>query len=160
MDDGEWGLVPTPAKLKPLWQCPKCGERFVTAHMWHSCGKYSLNALFARSEPRVLQLFRKFADLVKACGPVRMIPRKTLVVFQARVRFAGAVPRHSSFLCSLALRRRYQHPRFLKVETYASRFHGHRLRIESEKDFDAELRRWIHEAYGVGEQTHLGKHPA
>ena len=29
--------------------------------MWHSCGKFSLEDLFARSEPRVAKLFRVFA---------------------------------------------------------------------------------------------------
>lgn len=28
-----------------LWQCPRCGERFVTPNMWHSCGKFTLDPL-------------------------------------------------------------------------------------------------------------------
>ncbi|HKZ78243.1 MAG TPA: hypothetical protein VJ124_07945 [Pyrinomonadaceae bacterium] len=60
-------------KLRPLWRCPKCGERFVTANMWHACGRYSLASLFAKSDPHVIKLFRKFARMVRNCGPVRMI---------------------------------------------------------------------------------------
>ena len=26
---------------KPLWTYPKCGYRFVTRNMWHSCSNYS-----------------------------------------------------------------------------------------------------------------------
>ena len=62
-----------------------------------------MEELFARSEPHVLPLFKKFAKMVRACGPVRMIPQKTRVVFQVRVRFAGAYPRKSHFLASFAL---------------------------------------------------------
>jgi hypothetical protein len=31
---------------KPLWTCPKCGHRFVTRNMWHSCSDYSLESHF------------------------------------------------------------------------------------------------------------------
>jgi hypothetical protein len=50
--------------------------------MWHSCGKFSLDDLFARSQPHVRRIFDKFAKMVRACGPVHMIPQKTRVVFQ------------------------------------------------------------------------------
>ena len=132
-----------PSKLKPLWRCPKCGEKFVTRNMWHSCGKYTLETLFARSEPHVLKLFKKFAKMVRACGPVRMIPQKTRVVFQVRVRFAGAVPRKSYLMCAIALPRRRKHRRFVKIETYAPGWHGHQFRVDSEKDLVAEVEHWM-----------------
>ncbi len=140
---------------RPLWRCPKCGERFVTAHMWHACGKYSLEKLFAGCQPHVLKLFRKFANLVRKVGPVRVIPQKTRVVFQVRVRFGGAVPRKSYLRCGLALPRRMKHPRLFKIESYAPHFHGHWFRVDSEKDLDADVRRWIRLAYKVGAQEYL-----
>ena len=145
-------LAPKPSKKRPLWRCPKCGERFITANMWHSCGKYSLEQLFARSEPHVLPLFRKFAKMVRACGPVRMIPQKTRVVFQVRVRFAGAYPRKSHFLAGFALPRRVDDPRFVKIETYAPHFQGHLFRVASEADLDDQIQQWLREAYRVGAQ--------
>ena len=27
---------------QPLWTCPKCGAKFVTKNLWHSCGKATL----------------------------------------------------------------------------------------------------------------------
>jgi hypothetical protein len=123
--------------------------------MWHSCGRFSLDDLFARSEPHVLPLFRKFERMVRACGPVRMIPQKTRVVFQARVRFAGAYPRKDHALCSIALARRVRAPRFVKHERYAGHFQGHFFRLASESDLDAALARWLRESYAVGEQRYL-----
>ncbi len=61
---------------KPLWVCPKCGETFVSPNMWHSCGKYSLQALFAGSEPHVFVMYQKFEQMVQAIGPVTVIPKK------------------------------------------------------------------------------------
>jgi len=148
-----------PAKQRPLWRCPECGERFVTKNLWHSCGKHTLEQLFARSEPHVLPLFKKFAKMVRACGPVRMIPQKTRVVFQVRVRFAGAYPRRSYFLCGFALPYRSADPRFVKIENYAPHFQGHLFRVASEADLDEQVQRWLHESYQVGAQS-LSEPPA
>ena len=149
-----------PSKLQPLWQCPKCGERFVTRNMWHSCGKYTLDALFARSEPHVFQLFNKFAEKMQACGPVTIIPQRTRVVFQVRVRFGGCYPRKSHLLCGLALPRVDDDPRFFKIEKYAPHFIGHSFRVYSEADLGRDVQRWMCEAYEVGAQKHLKRRGA
>lgn len=143
------------SRLKPLWRCPLCGERFITRNMWHSCGKYSLEALFARCEPHVFPLFRKFHKMVRACGPVHVIPQKTRICFQVRVRFGGCVPRKSHLRCTLAFTRRVHHPRFVKIEKYVPHWYGHSFRVESENELDADVRRWIREAYKVGQQRRL-----
>jgi hypothetical protein len=113
--------------------------------------------LFARSEPHVLPLFEKFAKMVRACGPVRMIPQKTRVVFQVRVRFAGAYPRKSYFLAGFALPYRAEDPRFIKIENYAPHFQGHFFRVASEADLDSKVQRWLKESYSVGAQDSLKK---
>lgn len=142
-------------KLKRLWRCPKCSERFVTANMWHSCGKFSLEALFSRSEPLVYELFKKFQRMAQACGPLRTIPQKTRVVFQARVRFAGCYPRKAYLICSVALPRRLESPRFVRIEEYTAHFVGHYFHISSETELDAEVQDWLRESYEVGLQQHL-----
>lgn len=116
---------------RPLWRCPKCGARFVTRNMWHSYGRYTLEALFSRSEPHVLPLFKKFAKMVRECGHATMIPQKTRVVFMVRVRFAGAYPRKSYFVAGFALSRRLKSPRIKKIEEYAPHFIGHLMDIRS-----------------------------
>ena len=90
-------------RLPPLWTCPKCGAKFVSAHMWHSCGRYRLDDLFARSEPHVFKLFQRFRRMVEACGPSTMIPQKTRVVFMVRMRFAGATVRKTGLRVGLIL---------------------------------------------------------
>lgn len=143
--------------LKPLWRCPKCGARLVTKNMWHSCGKFTLKALFAHSDPNVLKVFKKFEQLIRSVGPVRVTPQKTRVVFQVRVRFAGAYPRKSYLLCAFALTRKITHPRLVKYEYYGPNWHGHLFRIESEDQFGDKFRQWVKEAYAVGEQRYLRK---
>jgi len=127
--------------------------------MWHSCGKFSLKDLFARSEPRVRKIFRKFARLVRACGRSRMIPQKTRVVFQVRMRFAGATPRKSYLVCHFILPRKIDNPRFEKIETFNPRCHAHYLRIKADDELDADGARWLKEAYAVGQRKHLALTP-
>jgi hypothetical protein len=142
-------------KLKPPWQCPRRGAKLVGKNMSHSCGVYSLEALFARSEPHVLRLFKRLAGMVRACGPVTIVPQKTRVVFQVRVRLLGCVPRKPYLLCNFEFARRRPHPRFRKIETYGPHFHAHELRVDSEKELDGQVKEWIREAYAVGEQRYL-----
>ena len=142
-------------KLPPLWRCPKCRERFVTKNLWHSCGKYTLEELFSRSDPHVLSLFKKFAAMVRACGPVHMIPQKTRVVFQGRVRFAGALPRKTHFLANFALPYQANDSRFVRIEKYAPHFQTHTFRVSSESDLDQQLQGWLRESYQVGAQAFL-----
>jgi hypothetical protein len=123
--------------------------------MWHSCGKFALEDLFACSEPQVEKIFHQFAAMVRACGPVHMIPQKTRVVFQVRMRFAGATPRKSHLICHFILPRRIDHARFHKIETFNPRCHAHYLRVAEESELDAELARWLKQAYEVGQQKHL-----
>jgi Domain of unknown function (DUF5655) len=147
----------TDTTLKELWQCPKCGERFVTPNMWHSCSKYSLETLFAHSEPHVFELYKKFEEMVKSCGPIIVIPQKSRVAFQVRVRFAGAIPRKSFLQCSFGFNHRRDHRRFFKIEKYAPRWYGHYCRIAKEEELDEEFMNWIREAYEVGQQKYLAK---
>jgi hypothetical protein len=153
----QYATQKTEMTLKELWQCPKCGEKFVTPNAWHSCGKYSLDALFAHSDPHVFKLYEKFEELVKTCGPITVIPQKSRIAFQMRVRFAGAIPRKSHLQCSFGFNRRHDHLRFYKIEQYGPHWYGHHCRIEKEEEFDDEFMNWIHEAYEVGQQKHLAK---
>lgn len=123
--------------------------------MWHSCGKFSLEDLFSRSDPRVAKLFHEFAAMVRACGSVHMIPQKSRVVFQARMRFAGVMPRKSHLICHFILPRRIESPRFYKIETFNPHCHAHYLRVTEEDELDREVVRWLAKAYEVGEQKHL-----
>lgn len=110
---------------KPLWTCPKCGERFVSVRLWHSCGRHSYDALFARSEPHVRRIFERLAEIARSCGPVRIYPQKTRIVMQARIR---NVSRHY-------------------IAAYVP--------LRSEDDVDAEVKRWMKRAYRFGCQEHL-----
>ena len=137
---------------KRLWRCPECGNRYATENAWHACGPNTLKQLFSRSDPNVIKLFRKFAKMVQACGPAKMITEQTRVLFRDRARFAGALPRKSYLHCVVALPRQLEHPRFVNIENYGEHFKSHHFLVESEADLNEEVQEWLHEAYHLGRQ--------
>jgi len=121
-----------PDALPPLWACPKCGARFVSANIWHSCGRFRVEDLFAKSEPHVFDLYRRFKRMVERCGPVIEIPQKT--------RLAGFTVRKSGLRVGLILTRRLPaDPRLVKVEAFAPHSIGHYFDISRPDHKDSAL---------------------
>jgi hypothetical protein len=133
----------------PLWCCPKCGARLVSRNLWHSCGRFTLEALFSRSAPVVLAAARTYVTLLASLGDVQVLPQKTRLVAVARVRFAGLYPRKDCFLASFALHRWLANRRIVKTLDYGPRWRVHYVRVTSAADLDDELRAWLQESHDV-----------
>jgi hypothetical protein len=140
------------AKRKPLWTCPRCGHRFVTRNLWHSCGRYSLASHFAGKPRAVRAVFDRYLALAKACGPVTVYAQKTRIVFQTRVRFAGAVVRREWVDATMWLKRRARHPRLSGVEDLGRLGYGLHFKLERPGDVDPSLAALMREAYAIGRQ--------
>lgn len=140
-----------------LWTCPRCGNAFVNRNQWHSCRRHDLAAPFAGKPPEIRALFDRFRDMVEACGPVRLQPYRDHVAFMVKVRFAGATPKTRWLDLGFWLTRRVDSPRFHRIETLYPGAHVHRLRVTRLDQLDAELARWIREAYAVGRREHLAR---
>jgi hypothetical protein len=140
-----------------LWRCDACGRTFANRNQTHTCQPLGdLDAHFARRSPEIRALFDAFADAVRACGPVEILPEKTRIAFHVRMSFAVAMPRRDHLLGHLVLARRIESPRFTKVETFSLRNHLHAFKLRSAAEIDDEFRAWVAEAYAVGGQKHLG----
>ena len=144
--------------LAGLWICPRCGARLATRNLWHSCGKFALEDLFAKSSPAALELARRYVDLLHTLGDVQVIPQKTRLVCVARVRFAGFSPRRDGFLASFALQRWLDSPRIVKTADYGPRWRAHYVLVRNDTDIDDELRAWLQESHDVvGMQSNPGR---
>ena len=100
-------------------------------------------------------LFRKFAQLVKRCGPVRIVPEKTRIAFQVRMSFAAVSLRRDRLIGHVVLARRLERRHFSKIETISPRNHVHSFSFTSLGELDDEVLTWLREAYSVGQQQHL-----
>ena len=139
-----------------VWVCPRCGARLVSRNLWHSCGQFTLEDLFARSTPETLELARAYIALLHSLGDVQVLPQKTRLVAVARVRFAGLHPRVSEFIAGFALHRWLDSARVIRTVDYGPRWRMHEVRIRHLPDLDEELRGWLQESYDtVGVQADL-----
>lgn len=139
---------------KPLWTCPACGHQFVTRRIYHSCGRFSADALFGRCEPHVRATFERITEAAHACGPVRVYAQKTRMVIQARIRFVGAQPQKRKLLVHLLLPSDVKTTRATKrvrMGSYDICF----MEFASEAHVDAHIKRLIAKAYAIGCQDHL-----
>jgi hypothetical protein len=151
MDDAQ-----TSPGLSGLWICPNCGARLISRNLWHSCGQYALENLFANAEPSALALARRYVAVLRSLGDVQVIPQKTRLVCVARVRFCGLEPRKSGFVASFALHRWLDSPRIAKTVDYGPRWRAHYVRIRSDADLDDELTAWLQESHDtVGLQSDI-----
>jgi hypothetical protein len=145
---------------KALWTCPKCGHRFVTPNMWHSCSRHTLDEAFGRSTLEARAGFERFVSLVERCGPVTVIPQKTRIVLMARVRFAGATVLRNRVRLNFALTRRLEAPWITRIESYGPRWNAHQFVARDPADVDAipELPALLCESYhDLGEQHSLAR---
>jgi len=138
--------------MRPLWRCPRCGHRFVTKNLWHSCVRVSVAAHFRGKPPDRKRTWDRLLATARKCGPVTAYAQKTRLVIMARVRLAGVVVRTGHLDAGLWLRRRVEHPRLQRVEDYGRLGYGHHFRLERPADIDAELQKLVGEAYRVGTQ--------
>lgn len=141
---------------RALWICPECGARLVSRNLWHSCGRFTLEALFAKSGPGVTSLARACVSVLRSLGDVQIIPQKMRLVCVTRVRFAGLYPHRDRVTVAFALRRRLRSRRIVKTTNYGPRWQGHFIDILARGDIDDELRAWLQESHDtVGVQRDL-----
>jgi hypothetical protein len=146
-----------PAQAAELWRCPRCGAGFTTRNQWHSCGRFDLERLFAGKPPQVRALYRRLLGLIEACSPVTVIPQRSRVAFQVRMRFAAVTPLKSGLKGHLILASRQQAACFDRVESLTPRSHLHAFRLALKRQLPDEFAHWVREAYRykVGRQEHL-----
>ena len=145
-----------PQRKRPLWKCPKCGHRFVTRNMWHSCRRSSrISSHFRRRPAEFREIFDRFRVLMRGHGPVTVYARTSVIVFQVRVRFAGVRVRQRWVEVGLWLERRVRHPclaRVMSLRALGSHGYGHFFHFTSVNQLDPAFARLVREAYAVGAQ--------
>jgi hypothetical protein len=145
--------MPSSDATTPLWTCPRCGHRFVTRNMWHSCSQHELDEHFEGKPGRTRELFDAWFHFVSQFGAVTVIPQKTRISFQVRVRFAGAVIRKNWVECGFWLKRLVKDERFQRVEKITARDYIYYFRLTDESQLDKKMKEYLREAYAAGCQT-------
>ena len=147
-----------PSGHAPLWTCPECGHRFVTANLWHSCGRYRIADHFTGRDPIISrEVFNRLVAILEGFGPLTVYAQKTRIVCQVRVRFAGAITRKHALQAALWLKREATHPHLKGVELIPRDNYVHRFSFDDPAQLDAAFVRLAREAYAIGEQRHRAR---
>lgn len=146
-------MSPAPRTTKrQLWKCLRCGHRFVTKNLWHSCVRVPISAHFKGRPPARKKTFDRWLATARACGKVTAYAQKTRIIIMARVRLAGAVVYNSHLNAHLWLRRRAEHRTLRKTDDFGRLGFGRHFRLETPADVDKALVALMQEAYQVGTQ--------
>lgn len=132
-----------------LWRCPRCGHRFVTRNLWHSCGRHRLRQHFAGKPAALQATFRRLVRVARAAGPVTVYAQKTRIVLQARVRFASVVVHGGWLDVGLWLKRRVRHTRVRRIEDYGRLGYGVHFRLTTPADADRGVAALVRESYAA-----------
>jgi hypothetical protein len=147
----------TAADRRKLWRCPECGHRFVSANLWHSCGRFRVADHFRGRPPALREIYRAYLRLARSFGPVHVYAQKTRIVFQREVRFAGVTVRARYVEAGMWLTRSADHPTLLRRLKANDRDVVHYFRLQSVSDVDGGLRALMREAHAIGRRQHLRK---
>ncbi|MFQ5749576.1 MAG: DUF5655 domain-containing protein [Planctomycetota bacterium] len=132
----------------PLWTCPRCGAKFVTRNVWHSCGLATLDDWKARMGPCARALYDRFEEMIAACGEFHVAAAKTRIAFLGRVRFASITSlSEKGMTCGFALPQPLHSPRFTKVGEIVPGWWHHRLRVTEPGQLDEEVQAWLRESH-------------
>jgi hypothetical protein len=141
---------------KPLWTCPRCRRQFANRNQAHSCGQFTVEQLLDGKPQEVVALYERLAGLIRSCGEVVVAPTKTRVLFKVRTVFASVAVSKGWLDVVFVLGRRLKNRRIKKAqEEYPGIVHW--LRIERAEDLDADLARWLQEAYDHRKQKDRGE---
>ena len=132
----------------PDWRCPRCGRPFNDKQQIHTCGDYTVRQYLEGHSGGAVELYRRFAERIRLCGPIIVVPERHRVVFQTRLVFASVERLSDDGLQGyLVLRRQVDSPRFSNIETVSALEHLHHFLVRGLDDLDDELTAWLTEAY-------------
>jgi hypothetical protein len=112
------------------------------------------------ASPAIVDLYHRFIAVTETLGPFTYSVTKSNITLKGSRRgFAGVVLKRAAlngyFDHQRALPDVGHDPRLLSVAPYTKRLYVHQFQITAWDQLDATFRRWLGEAYDVGQGAHL-----
>jgi len=114
-------------------------------------GTFSVNDHFVNKEASVRALYDQLLKILNGFGPVTEMPKKTSIHIDRKSALAGVETRRDCILLTIKADHKINSPRIEKHEQISARRFYHKVRVRSPKDFDAELKAWLKDAYRLAE---------
>ena len=108
---------------------------------------FTVKSHFRDKETGVRATYDRLLQKARQFGPVKEEPKKTSIHLLNRTAFAGVATRKNSIILTVKSDRKLSNPRIHKSEqTSANRFH-HEIKLGGPMEVDAELVKWLRDAY-------------
>ena len=108
---------------------------------------YTIPDLFIGKSQAVLDLYGLLIGKLNLNGPIQKTIKEASVSFENRKLFASVLIRNRSIKLVLRANHKIASPRILSMERVAEKNYDHTILLESKKDIDEELIKWLEEAY-------------
>jgi hypothetical protein len=114
-------------------------------------GTFSVSNHFVNKDPAVRALYDQLLQTLNKIGPVEEDPKKTSIHINRKSALIGIETRKDCLLLTIKADHEINNPRIEKVEKISAKRFYHKVRIRSPKDYDAELKSWLKDAYALAE---------
>ncbi len=110
---------------------------------------FTVRSHFDNKDFTVRKIYDELLKSARKSGPVGEEPKKTSIHLMNQTAFAGVATRKSALVLTIKSDRKLSSPRIHKSEqTSARRFH-HEVKLTSPAEVDAELVKWLKDAYAL-----------
>ena len=110
---------------------------------------FTVKSHFEDKDAAVQKIYDRLLKSARRFGAVSEEPKKTSIHLMNQTAFAGIATRKSALMLTIKSDRKLSSPRIHKSEqTSANRFH-HEVKLTSPAEVDAELVRWLKDAYAL-----------
>ena len=114
-----------------------------------STNSFTVRSHFVGKDATVRKIYDGLLESARQFGPVSEESKKTSIHLMNQTAFAGVATRKSALVLTIKSDRKLSSPRIHKSEqTSARRFH-HEVKLTSPTEVDAELVRWLKDAYAL-----------
>jgi hypothetical protein len=111
----------------------------------------TVNDHFVNKDPSIRALYDRLLKILNKYGPITEAPKKTSIHIDRNSAIVGVETRKDCILLTVKADHKIENPRVEKFEQISAHRFYHKVRVKSLKDFDAELKTWLKDAYALGE---------
>jgi hypothetical protein len=115
--------------------------------MGEALQEHTVDNHFAGKPPAVREVYDRLLAALRTIGPVREEPKKTSIHLVRSSALAGVEVRRDYLLVNIKSSSPIESPRVTKPERLSARRFHQKVKLSSPEEVDAELQRWLADAY-------------
>jgi hypothetical protein len=131
-----------------MWTCPKCKREFKRAKQQHTCATKPLNEHFKNKYEAYLLYQKLLKAIGSKIGKIKVLSIPCCIHLFGNYDFMAILPKKDGVLeLRFALNRKLTGKRITACVPLSASSYKNCLTIESAKDIDSELLKWLKESY-------------